>query len=756
MSVAMGTALSALTVAQRLAELSSHNIANANTPGYSRQTALLRPSSPIRTTAGLMGTGVTIDGIVSVRDRFLNLRISAQNTGLGNTEILSRTLAELEAIIMPGPDTGLGYAIDEFFNAVNELSTDAQSTVTREALRQSAGALCGVFRTTVSELERVRLDLSGQYDADIEQINSHIEQIAELNGRITEVSQGGYTAGDLVDQRDLRIEELSRLIPVQIITEGNVSNVLFEGRLIVSGTDFMTMASDNSDGRLRLRIPQTTDVFETHTGLLGGTAELYNEIIPGYTDAIDELAASLIREFNAVHATGVGLQNGYSSLTSATELADADANGTVGDEPLVFQSLAFPPTAGTLYVTVTDESTGEMERTAVDYNPAVDSVYDIAARIATVPYMNASVAAGYLTITSWPGYRFDFSNKLLPGGGSIGTSQLTVSGSYAGAIDRSFTFYPMSSGSVGGSDDLPVAVVDNNGNFLGQLEVGSGYTPGTPLEVSDGVKVAFGAGDLQAAQVQTAQGPFALADGDQLTVSIDGQPPETITFSAADFADIANATASEVAQVINNAGVGVAATLVGNAVMLSPAGAGPDSSIQVGGSAAAGLGLTTDTVTTDSLTIDVLGQTDTGGLLATLGVNAFFAGDRAGNIRVSDHVQASTDNIAAAKSSPPGDNANAVQLARVGQRRIANQGSQTLSDFFAALVGRVGVDASYALRSHETQTALVDSLENQRQSIVGVSLEEEMAKLMQNQQAYLAAAKLIETLDQMLEALTRL
>ena len=275
MSLATSSALSALAVAQRLAEVSSHNIANANTPGYTRKIAVVRPSIPVMTTAGLMGTGVTIESIVSVRDHFLSLRINAQQSGLGNTEILSRTLSELENILVPGPDTGLGQAIDDFFRAVNELSTNAQGAVSRESLVQSAGALCGVFRSTTDQLGQLRSDLRNQYDHAVDQINSYLEQIVDLNGRIMALSSGSNTASDLVDQRDRIVEQLSRIVPIQVAVDGNVSNILLEGRLVASGTDRMAVESDSSDGRIKLQIQGTTDTFDTTKGLLGGLASLY-------------------------------------------------------------------------------------------------------------------------------------------------------------------------------------------------------------------------------------------------------------------------------------------------------------------------------------------------------------------------------------------------------------------------------------------------------------------------------------------------
>jgi len=755
MSLAMSTALSALMASQRMAEITSHNVANVNTPGFSRQEGILKPSLPVVTTAGIMGTGVTIDRIVAIRDEFLNQRIGSQKTNLGKAEAQSKALAELENIIMPGADANLGNSIDEFFRSINELVGNPQSEVPRESVRQSALMLADMFHMVNGQLRQLQTDLNREFDQTVEQANSLLQQIADLNWRIVSAAGGSDAANDLVDERNLYVEELSRLMTIQVTTERGSANVLFEGRLVVSGTDRLELEPDAADGRLKLCIAGTGDTFETTGGALGAQAELYDETLPRYIEYFDQMAKGLIREFNATHATGVGLQNGYTTLTSTVQLADLDRNAVPGDEPLAQQALAFPPVAGKLYITVTNDTTGEMHRASIDYDPAVDSVNDIAAKIAAVPYMNASVTSGYLTMTAWPGCRFDFSNKLLPDGGSLGTSQISVSGAYAGSSDRSYTFYAMNTGTVGQAGDLRIAVVDDRGRSLGLLNVGKGYTPGTPLSVADGVSVSFGAGALTAAGVQTAAGPFALADGDQLTISLDGGPAAAVTFHAADFSDIAAATAQEVAAAINAAGAGVRAAVVDGTVMIVPEVQSASTTISAAGAAAPKLGIAAGTVSTDSRSVSVLGQTDTGGLLTALGINPFFEGDGSGNITLAAHIRADVGNIAAAKSSPPGDNANAVKLAQVKARLVLN-GTSTLNEYYSSVVGKVGIEASQASRSQETQTKLVENLESQRNSIAGVSLEEEMAKLMQNQQAYYAAIRLLKAVDEMLQSLMTL
>jgi len=756
MSLAMSSALSALTAAQRIAETASHNIANANTPGYSRQEAVLRPALPIRTTAGMMGTGVTIERIHAIRDDFLALRINQQATNLGYSESMHNALSELENIIMPGPDTGIGMAIDDFFKAVNDLVNNPQSEVSREGLVQSATMLCETFQTMNQQLRQLQQHVTADFNQNISEVNSTLTEIAGLNGRIMAVAEGTDVANDLVDQRNIQLERLSRLIPVTVTEERGVANILFEGRLLVSGTSRLTLQSDGSGGAMKFGIAGSSDTFQTDSGTLGAQADLINNVIPEYVDIIDDMARGLIREFNAIHSTGVGLANGYTTLSSVVELPDLDFDGIRGNEPLAEHSLTFPLEEGRLYITTTNEATGEISRGYIDYDPQVDSIYDLADRITAIPTMNASVSAGNITMNSWPGYRFDFSNKVFPDGGTLGTSNITISGAYTNNYDREFTFYPLNSGTVGQSEDLRVAVRDEQGSTISILQLGATYTPGSAIEVVDGISFSFGEGDLSIAEITSSQSPFALADGMTLTLEINGEPPADIIFSDTDFADIANATAEELAAVINNAGIAAQARIVDGAVVISPAQEGPDSSIEIGGDAAGVLGLDAGPTDTDAQSISILGESDTGGLLCGLSINAFFTGGGSGNIRVSDHVAANTDNIAAARTSPPGDNANAVRLAQLKQGKIFSNGNQTISEYHSFVIGKAGIDARQALNSYETQNTLVENLHRQRESVSGVSLEEEMAKLMQTQQMFHAAVKLINAVEEMLQQLTSL
>jgi flagellar hook-associated protein 1 FlgK len=140
--------------------------------------------------------------------------------------------------------------------------------------------------------------------------------------------------------------------------------------------------------------------------------------------------------------------------------------------------------------------------------------------------------------------------------------------------------------------------------------------------------------------------------------------------------------------------------------------------------------------------------------ITTTGVN-FFSGTNAGTISVNANIVANTDLIAAAAAggSIPGDNTNAIAIANLQSDSTLMPGNSTFDDYYNALVGDVGSDVQAAGFNHDHQATMVHSLENYRQEISGVSLDEEMVNLIQHQHAYNAAAKMINAADEMLSAL---
>jgi flagellar hook-associated protein FlgK len=174
-----------------------------------------------------------------------------------------------------------------------------------------------------------------------------------------------------------------------------------------------------------------------------------------------------------------------------------------------------PLTDGEVQVRITDTATGETVRHSVAIDPSTDTLDDVAARLDALTGVKASVIDSRLHLESEPGYHFDFSAALLPkpsSNGLTGAAQPTLSGTYTGAANQTLTFTVAGAGgNVGVTDGLAVRVTNAGGDLITTLNVGSGYAAGDTLEVVDGIRVAFGAGDLRAGETF---GVDAIADAD--------------------------------------------------------------------------------------------------------------------------------------------------------------------------------------------------------------------------------------------------
>jgi flagellar hook-associated protein 1 len=144
---------------------------------------------------------------------------------------------------------------------------------------------------------------------------------------------------------------------------------------------------------------------------------------------------------------------------------------------------------------------------------------------------------------------------------------------------------------------------------------------------------------------------------------------------------------------------------------------------------------------------------DTSGVLATLGLNGFFIGHDAATLNVDPNIQAHPEQIAAGQSLAPGDNQNALALADVHNQMVFAGGTQSVDNFYQGIVARLGGEASLAKDTATTRDGVFQQLTNERQQVSGVSLDEEMAKMIQFQRSYQAAARFITTIDAVLQSL---
>lgn len=230
-------------IAQQAAiNTAGHNVTNANTPGYSRQTTRLVASNPIAfpgmqrsQAAGQLGMGVEAESIRRVRDYLLDIEYRNQNTNLSTWNVQQETLSNIEGIFNEPSESSLSASVAEFWTAWQTLSKNPSDTdlSARMAVQQKAIALTETFNHIYSQLDTLRNNLTSRIDTKVEEANNYIDQIAELTRSIKRIEGLGDNANDLRDKRDLLVDQLSVLGNVNVTETGDVYQVTFGNQVVV-------------------------------------------------------------------------------------------------------------------------------------------------------------------------------------------------------------------------------------------------------------------------------------------------------------------------------------------------------------------------------------------------------------------------------------------------------------------------------------------------------------------------------------------
>jgi flagellar hook-associated protein 1 len=230
------TALSGLEAAQIAIDTTGENIANASTPGYSRQTVNLTEQSPLDIPSlssdngggSQLGTGVTVADISRVRDTFLDSQYRAQNTTTSGENTSATILGQAQAAFNEPSSSGLSGTLNSFWNSWQSLSTDPGSEGAQQAVISGGQAVAEQLNTLSGSLTTLQSQVTQQYDTltntSTGAVANDANQIAQLNGEIAQAQSSGVSANDLKDQRDSAIDDLSQYSSVYVSqnTDGTV------------------------------------------------------------------------------------------------------------------------------------------------------------------------------------------------------------------------------------------------------------------------------------------------------------------------------------------------------------------------------------------------------------------------------------------------------------------------------------------------------------------------------------------------------
>lgn len=410
---------------QTAIQTTGHNIANANTEGYSRQRVEITSNQPQFIGGGYVGTGADVTAITRAIDQGLQSRMQYSESQLGRYDTVAQYLSQVEVMFGELSDTDLSSAMENFFNALNDFSNRPEDLTARTQVLQNAQYMADSFGQLAVNLNQLRTDMSNQIEVQVGEINRLATEIAGLNEEIQRLEVGGARFGqanDLRDRREQALRELSNLVQIRTHeTSTGVVNVLI-------GSDFLVLDDDIAEVGVKTTVtPDSkikTPVFtfdnkelELAGGALYGLVEARDTLVGGYLNDLNTLANTVIREMNNLQAQGRGLV-GQTSVTSGVNLSD----GLDSTTPLNQAGLPFPITDGSFNIRVVNELTNttteiniEIDQDGLNNNDTtLESLRDqINAKLSLdFPMMSATINTdGSFTLSSAdPNFTFYFNN----------------------------------------------------------------------------------------------------------------------------------------------------------------------------------------------------------------------------------------------------------------------------------------------------------------------------------------------------------
>lgn len=306
----LDTAKQTLLNTQIEIQTASHNISNAQDTGYARQQALVVANPAVYTPAGWLGTGANVSQVVELRDQFVEQRLRDANSDLSQYTNVATELGSIQTAFNDDGSTGISQALGAFWDSWDQLVQDPSSLSNQTNVYQAAQSLATTIQSTSQRLTTIATnDIPGQLQDTVNQANTLISKIADLNTAIANSESTSFPANDLRDQRYQALSDLSALIPVKYSEDS---------------TGVVTVTTTDASGPLTIVSGGTATPITTSSTITGGqfgglTSSLSD--LNGYIDRLNDFAGTLITQVNAIHT-----QNGGPVVFTGTDAATITAS----------------------------------------------------------------------------------------------------------------------------------------------------------------------------------------------------------------------------------------------------------------------------------------------------------------------------------------------------------------------------------------------------------------------------------------------
>ena len=690
---------SAVDAFQQAANTTSDNIANVNTPGASRQVVNLNQAPPIVGSPGYAtwsgpgtkGDGVVVDSITRIHQDSYDSLFRGASGSQSYFEVQQQQLAAIQSSFGE-PSNGVNKAFTDLQTAISQLGSNPGGTSERQGVIAASQAFVAALNRVGSAVQTSQATVIGQAGAVVNQANALIDKIAALNGQIRASKAVGDNPNTYQDQRDLYVDQLSKLLSTQTAIQANGSAlVTVGGRALVNDTQTYHLASPvvgtDASGNATLVVgfqsdpnPSNPVPVQLGSGQLAGYVDVYNKNLTPYGRKLDAFANAAATEINRITQAGYD-QNGNPGIALLQPVIAAQAitasNIQVGiTDPAQMAAALASTAAGTLTAGMNAANT-----TIDTAGPMVGSV------MLAHPGAAGPPTTGTLTVLvdgAAQTFNYDFSN-----GGNAGSVDAFVSSFNAAQLGVSAKFDAVAQKIVFARDP------NNIGAAHRALQ---GANPATPdFTITDSNAAAGGSQGTPTRSLLEMLGATAIGGVKQ---------DASNAFGAVDNGAV-NALLKLFAK---NAGTPSLQTTAGNLVATAPG-----------------------AVTVTGASPQAFAQIDVGQLLT---IDAGTANQE--NVVVTA-LDRTTGTVTFTAANPHG----------IGFS-IATAPTQTLGAYYGGLVAQLGTDTSNAITGTNSQTQLAAGIDKVRQGISGINLDEETQNLIKYQNSYQAAARTMNVLEQLL------
>lgn len=337
----------AIMTQQTALDVTGHNVANANTEGYSRQVAVMvttpayhSPALTQNLSVGQIGTGVKVSEIRRLRDGFVDMQVRDETNTTGYWQALQTALDKIEAVINEPSDEGLRGVLDNFWQAWQDLSESPENESVRQVVAQRGMAVADTFHHIYNQLQELREDLNSQVKAKVDELNSYATQIADLNLQIQAITIAGKEPNDLKDRRDLLLDQLAKIVDAKIVYElDGMVTVMVGGTPLVQGITTMKVglnadtngiykvvwdpdpsghpgtsitgdpADDPGYTELHLKSGELLGLLEARGPADHSTLGSERNLVPDLMNRLNLMAKTVVMTTNALHRAGYSLNN---------------------------------------------------------------------------------------------------------------------------------------------------------------------------------------------------------------------------------------------------------------------------------------------------------------------------------------------------------------------------------------------------------------------------------------------------------------